>query len=320
MKSSQKNLFYNVLKIRLIEERLIAEYPKNEMRCPVHFSIGQEAVAVGVGTALSKDDYALGSHRSHAHYLMKGGDLKAFLCELYGKEAGCARGQGGSMHLIDLSVNFLGSTSIVGATIPVGVGTAYASKLRKEDRVTAVFFGDAALEEGVTHESMNFASVHKLNVLFCCENNRYSCFTPLAERQPDRPLTDVAKGHAVETHVIDGNDVFAIFERTGLLLDEMRKRPGPRFIEFPTYRFVAHCGPKNDDNYHYRPVEEVAAWRARDPINLAREELKSRGEWSETLEQQIRAEIEDEIENGLKFAKEASFPGRELFGAFTYAP
>ena len=316
----RKRLFSDTLRIRMIEERLITEYPKNEMRCPVHFSIGQEAVAVGVGHALDKSDYAVGSHRSHAHYLMKGGNLHAFLAELYGKEAGCSRGQGGSMHLIDLSVNFLGSTSIVGATIPVGVGAAYAARLRKENRICAIFFGDAGLEEGVTHESMNFASLHKLNVIFACENNRYSCFTPLNERQPDRPLTDVAKAHAIEAHVVDGNNVEAVYEQTKAIVDRMRKTPGPAFIEFPTYRFVAHCGPKNDDNYKYRPSDEVSDWRGRDPVIVARARLKDSGLWTDALEAEMKNAIEAEIEAGLDFARNAPFPSRELFGAFRYAP
>ena len=177
-------LYRSMLKIRRVEERVQALYPEGDMRCPTHFSIGQEAVAAGVCRSLRLEDHVISAHRSHAHYIGKGGNLRAMFAELYGKVDGCASGKGGSMHLIDLSVNFLGCVPIVGSTIPIGVGASFGAMLQDRDAVTAIFFGDAATETGVFHESVNFAAVHHLPVLFVCENNLYSVNTPLDVRQP----------------------------------------------------------------------------------------------------------------------------------------
>ena len=189
-----------MLKIRRVEERVQALYPEGDMRCPTHFSIGQEAVAAGVCRNLRTEDYVISAHRSHAHYIGKGGSLRAMFAELYGKVDGCASGKGGSMHLIDLSVNFLGCVPIVGSTIPIGVGAAFGAMLQDRAAVTVIFFGDAATETGVFHESVNFAAVHHLPVLFVCENNLYSVNTPLDVRQPgNRTIAELARGHGIRT-------------------------------------------------------------------------------------------------------------------------
>jgi pyruvate dehydrogenase E1 component alpha subunit len=227
--------------IRELEVRIADEYPKGEMRCPVHLSIGQEAAAVGVMSQLSKQDLVVSTHRSHAHYLAKGGDPYRMLSELYGKRDGCSRGQGGSMHLVDWDCGFAGSTSIVGGTIPIGVGLAFALKYKREDKVVAVCLGDAALEEGVFHESANFASLHKLPVIFVVENNGKSCYTDLKDRQPDRPFTYIAGAHDLnytcsedDLNMIKGKMVTAI---------NCAKTVGPVFFEIKTERLVEHCGP-----------------------------------------------------------------------------
>jgi pyruvate dehydrogenase E1 component alpha subunit len=181
---SRLALYRSMLKIRRVEERIQALYPEGDMRCPTHFSIGQEAVAAGVCKNLRLEDHVISAHRSHAHYIGKGGNLRAMFAELYGKVDGCASGKGGSMHLIDLSVNFLGCVPIVGSTIPIGVGAAFGAMLQDHAAITVIFFGDAATETGVFHESVNFAAVHRLPVLFVCENNLYSVNTPLDVRQP----------------------------------------------------------------------------------------------------------------------------------------
>ena len=201
----RRRLHGELVRLRVVEESIVALYPEQEMRCPTHFSIGQEAVAVGVCAHLRREDQAISAHRSHAHYLAKGGDLRRMFAELYGKVTGCARGKGGSMHLVDLQVGFLGCVPIVGSTIPIGVGAAFGAQLRGEDRITAVFFGDGAAETGVFHESLNFACLHALPVLFVCENNLYSVNTPLAPRQPpDRSIADLAAAHGMTSRQVDG--------------------------------------------------------------------------------------------------------------------
>src|SRR5574341_1329612 len=205
-------LFYEMLRIRMVEEKIAELYPEQEMRCPVHFCIGQEAVAVGMCAALFREDYVMSGHRSHGHYLAKGGDLKAMMAELYGKVTGCSQGKGGSMHLVDLSAGFLGATPIVGSTIPISVGTALGSMMRGERRVTAIFFGDASPETGVFHESLNFAALKGLPVIFVCENNLYSTASPLSVRQPEgREIFWLAKAHGVESYQGDGNDVIEVY-------------------------------------------------------------------------------------------------------------
>src|SRR5207249_1080843 len=204
----QLEFYWNMLRIRLVEERIAEMYPQQEMRCPVHLCIGQEAIAVGVCAALDNTDYVTGGHRSHGHYLAKGGDLKAMVAELYGKATGCCEGKGGSMHLVDLPVGFLGAVPIVGSTIPLAVGAAFGAMMRSEKRVAVPFFGEGATEEGVFHESINFAALKKLPVVFVCENNNYSVYSHISVRQPaNREVYSVAEGHGVESLQGDGNDV-----------------------------------------------------------------------------------------------------------------
>ena len=200
-------LLERMLLVRRVEEAIARHYPLQKMRCPVHLSIGQEAAAVGIAHALTSRDQAVSTHRSHAHYLAKGGDLDALIAELHGKATGCCGGRGGSMHLSDLDAGFLASTAIVGNSIPVGVGMALAQQLRQSGDLTCVFLGDGATEEGVFFESANFAAVRKLPVLFACENNLYSVYSPLSKRQPaGRSLTAFAS--AIGLWSVSVDDVF----------------------------------------------------------------------------------------------------------------
>lgn len=248
------SLEYQTLRIRLIEEEISKRYAEMEMRCPVHLSLGQEHIAVGVCAGLPKDSLMVSTHRSHAHYLAKGGDLKRMLAELYGKESGCSRGMGGSMHLVDWSVGFAGSTSIVGGTIPVGVGLAFADKLSGSDRITAVMIGDAAIEEGVFHESANFASLHKLNVLFVLEDNDRSCYTKKIERQPDRDPEHIAEAHGLGYRSFFIKDGGA--EEIELAVDSVERFPF--LLDIEAKSTVEHCGPKVESGYQYaEPHEEI---------------------------------------------------------------
>jgi pyruvate dehydrogenase E1 component alpha subunit len=302
-------LYCSMVRIRVIEERLAARYAEQEMRCPTHFSIGQEAVAAGVCEHLAADDYVLSAHRSHAHYLAKGGALQAMVSELYGKADGCARGKGGSMHLIDLSVGFLGCVPIVGSTISIGVGAAFAAKMKGEHRSTVIFFGDGATETGVFHESLNFAQIHKLSVLFVCENNLYSVLTPLAARQPEgREIVDLARSHKMPVEQVDGQDVLAVHTAAGRLLDRARNGHGPGFLEAKTYRWLEHCGPLTDTHLAFRPDGEYESWRARCPIDALAVRLAREGSLAPVEMASIRATVEAEIEGAIIRAKQGLFP------------
>lgn len=308
-----KDLYFQMLRIRLVEEKIAELYPQQEMRCPVHLCVGQEAIAVGVCSQLNPGDYVLGGHRSHGHYLAKGGDLKGMVAELYGKATGCARGMGGSMHLIDLGAGFLGSAPIVGSTIPIAVGVAFASVNKKERRVTVVFFGEAAVEEGVFHEAANFSAVKRLPVVFVCENNFYSVYSPLSVRQPEgREVYRVAQGHGIESHQGDGNDVTEVSRLAGEAVEKARKGGGPTFLEFKTYRWREHCGPSYDNDLGYRSESEFQQWKQRCPLvrakgALLRENSVTQGEL-DNMEKQIEAEIKDAI----RFAKDSPFPKEEV--------
>ncbi len=314
-----QQLYLKMLRIRRVEETIAVRYAEQQMRCPVHLSIGQEACAVGVAECLSKDDMMVSTHRSHAHYLAKGGRLTGLLCELYGKADGCARGQGGSMHLVDWSVGFAGSTSIVGGTVPVGVGLAFAQRMKKERGLTVVCIGDAAVEEGVFHESANFASLHKLPVLFVSENNLYSCYTHVNDRQPKRNLTDIANGHGMRFLSMDGNDVFAIQNETRGLCESIRRGDGPVFLELKTYRYLEHCGPNNDDGLGYRPAAELKAWHDLDPLLVTQKQLQGRKEWTPEFEKFSADQVANEVASGFDYALKAAFPEQKELGAYLYA-
>lgn len=301
-------LYRQMRRIRLVDERIAELYPEQEMRCPVHLSIGQEAAAVGVCSALRPSDYAFGTHRSHGHYLAKGGDLRAMLAEFYGKETGCSGGRGGSMHLIDVAAGFLGSTPIVGSTIPIAVGAALAAAMRGESRVVAVFFGDGATEEGVFHESVNFAALRGLPVLFVCENNLYSVHSPLSVRQsPRRDLTAIADANGLASARLDGNDVELVYAAAIEAVERGRAGEGPTLLELDTYRWRTHCGPGYDGDLGYRTEVELEAWRERDPVAGAKRQLLAEGAYAVELER-VEVEIETEIDEAVTFAKESPFP------------
>lgn len=294
----QNEANFRMLRIRMVEEEIAKRYKEQKMRCPVHLSIGQEACAVGVAMALQKEDKMVSTHRGHAHYLAKGGSLKGLIGELYGKASGCSRGNGGSMHLVDLSCGFYGSTSIVGGTIPVGVGLAFADRLKGSEARTVICIGDAAVEEGVFHEAANFASLHNLNVTFACENNLYSCYTHILDRQPDRNFEALCKAHKLEYRLTKPNYVEDIYDMAW-----WGKR-GPNFIEMRTYRFIQHCGPDNDDDLGYRPKEEIEHWKEMDPVKH--------------LTNFDRERIELEIKDAFDHAENALFPDQSEVGKYVY--
>jgi TPP-dependent pyruvate/acetoin dehydrogenase alpha subunit len=316
-----RRMLRDIMRIRMTEERIKTLYAEQEMRCPTHFSIGQEAVAVGVCAHLTREEQITSAHRSHAHYLAKGGDLKAMLAELYGKATGCAAGKGGSMHLIDQAVGFLGAVPIVGSTIPIGVGAALASVMQGAPVVTVIFFGDGAVETGVFHESLNFAAIHTLPVVMVCENNFYSVLSPLAVRQPEgREIVRLAEGHGVWSRQGDGNDADEVYALAGEALARARSGRGPAFLELATYRWLEHCGPLDDQHLGYRAPGEFDAWRARDPLKLYAERLERRGLVSAADLEAMARGIAEEIDDAVTFAKSSPFPTRDQLAAHLYAP
>jgi len=250
----------------MVEEALADRYSEQEMRCPMHLCIGQEAIAVGVSSSLVQDDLVFSNHRAHGHYLGKGGDLRAMVAEIYGKASGCCSGRGGSMHLIDKDAGFMGATPIVGGTIPVATGAAWAKKLKGSDNVVVVYFGDGCFEEGVVHESINFSVLHGLPIIYVCENNEFSVYTKLKDRQPDRRIFSVAKAHGMQSFCGDGNSVLDVADLTENAV-ALAKNGKPTFLEFETYRVREHCGPNFDDDLGYRSDLEIVDGMARCPID-----------------------------------------------------
>jgi pyruvate dehydrogenase E1 component alpha subunit len=310
------DLGYQLLKkmyfIRLVEEEIAERYSQGQMRCPVHLSIGQEGVPAAFSMASRRSDFAVSTHRGHAHYLAKGGNLKAMISEIYGKSTGCSKGKGGSMHLIDLAVRFMGSTAIVGNSIPIGVGLGLSAQLKDTEDVSCVFLGDGAIEEGVFFESLNFAAVRKLPVLFICENNFYSVYSPLSVRQPpNRNIAKMIESFGVKSISAEGNDAYVVYEYLSNAFAEIRSGSGPIFMEFSTYRWREHCGPAFDDELGYRTAEEVAFWKAKDPIAKITQALET---VIPNFHSRITSDIliiKREIESAFEFAEHAPYPAPE---------
>lgn len=319
MKSLYKNLFSSLLKLRMTENEIAKKYSEQEMRCPVHLSIGQEAAAVGVCSNLDLQDQVYSTHRCHSHYLAKGGDLRSMISELYGKRSGCCGGRGGSMHLMDPSVGMMLSLPIVASIIPIAVGAALSLKLKKKKNVISVFFGDAAVEEGVFHESANFASLNKLPIVFVCENNKYSCFTKINERQPSEDITRLAKCHNISNLRMNGNNLINVYEKSKMIIQQIKKKPEPFFLQLDTYRHVEHCGPNSDDNLNYRGKSELNNWLKDDPLENFIKFLKGENEYDQKIVKEINDKIMIEINSAFKFAKNDKFPNPASIKKFVYA-
>jgi len=302
-------LLFQMRRIRHVEQEIARRYGEGKMRCPTHLSVGQEGVAAAVGLALLPSDLAVSGHRAHAHYLAKGGSLRAMLAEIYGKVDGCSRGKGGSMHLIDEAAGFMGSTAIVGGTIPVGVGLAYGMKCKRTDQVSCVFHGDAAVETGVFFESVNFAVVKKLPVLFVCENNLYSVYSPLRVRQPEgRSIAAMAGALGMSTASGDGNDALGVHAQTTAAIAAIRAGHGPRLLEFSTYRWLEHCGPNFDNDIGYRSESEYQDWKSLEPIGRLASALIADGRVTSQEVAQMDERIRREVDEAFEFAEASPFP------------
>lgn len=299
-----RQLFITMFTIRLFEERIAGLYSEQEIKCPVHLCTGQEAIAAGVCIHLRKEDYIFSTHRSHGHCIAKGMDLNSIAAELYGKAAGCSRGLGGSMHLADPENGIPGTTAIVGGCIPLAVGAALSSKIKKQDRISAAFFGDGAVDNGVFHESLNFASLKKLPVIFVCENNFYATNSPQKARQPDVNIADRAAGYGMPGRCVDGNDVTQIYKIAEEAVQRARAGGGPTLLEFKTYRWKAHVGPNPDIETGCRPADEYASWIKKCPVErLARHLIESSIVFDKDL-----SDIEKKVEESIEFAKKSPFP------------
>ena len=313
------SLYRVMLRIRCTEETIANRYAEQQIRCPVHLCIGQEAISAGVCAALKPEDVVFSNHRAHGHYLAKGGSMKAMVAELYGRATGCCGGRGGSMHLIDLGSGFMGTTPIVGGTVPLAVGAAWASSLKDEGKVGVAFFGDGCFEEGIVHESMNFAALHKLPVLFVCENNNLSVCTPLKDRQPARPIHVVAQAHGWGARCSDGNDVEAVLGIACEAVDRARDGAGPQFLEFETYRWREHCGPNFDDELDYRSTLEITEGKAGDPLVRAQEKLLREGHATQSDLDKLKRVIVQEIERAFEYALSSAVPTYEDAAKRVYA-
>jgi pyruvate dehydrogenase E1 component alpha subunit len=306
----KNKLFESMLRIRLVEESIANKYSEQKMRCPTHLSIGQEAIAVGVCANLTSQDQVLSTHRAHAHYLAKGGCLNSMMAEIYGKASGCSKGMGGSMHLIDTSVGFMGSTAIVGNTIPVAVGLALEKKLTRKKSIACVFFGDGATEEGAFYESVNFAIIHSLPILFICENNLYSVYSGLEVRQPvDRKIYKMVRAMGISAQHGNGNDVEEVARKVKHAKTMILKSGGPQFLEFDTYRWREHCGPNFDNNIGYREESEFLKWKKKDPL---------KNFYSENSQKYIDRKIDtisQEIDDAHQFADDSKFPTLQDYNA-----
>jgi pyruvate dehydrogenase E1 component alpha subunit len=300
-------LFRSMLQIRITEETAADLLERQEICCPTHLYTGQEAIAAGVCAALRKDDYIFGGHRSHGHYLAKGGDLKGLMAELYGKATGCALGRGGSMHLVAPEIGLLGTVPLVAATIPIAVGAALACKLRRDQRVAVTFFGDGATEEGHFHESVNMAAVYKLPVIFVCENNLYSSHMHISERRAADNIVKTGEAHGIPGVRVDGNDVELVYGAALTAVQRARAGDGPTLLECRTYRWRGHVGAAMDMDVGVKRGDELKDWLPRDPVLKARSRLLEAGAHEQEL-RQIEQAIHNQVQEAVEFARRSPYP------------
>lgn len=300
---TRRHLHRELLRVRETELALATWYKKQEMRTPTHFGVGQEAVAVGVCAALRRSDVAYSHHRSHNHFLAKGGSVYRLAAELFGRETGCSRGRGGSVHLTDLSCGFVASSAILAESVAAATGSALAFAMRREDRLSVAFFGDAVAEEGAFYECLSYAALKQLPVLFVCENNGYATESPLSGRQPAGvSISGRVASFGIRTLEVDGNDVVAVHEAARKAVHNMRAKRAPLFIECTTYRWLEHVGPFFDHelNREYRSEAELNAWKEKCPVKRSAERLMNEGlatpdelaSWAAEVRSSIATDIE----------------------------
>jgi acetoin:2,6-dichlorophenolindophenol oxidoreductase subunit alpha len=314
-------LYRMMLKIRLCEESFVGPILKGKIKGPVHLYTGQEAIAVGVCAALDKKDYVFGTHRSHGHYLAKGGSLEGLIAEVYGKSKGCSRGRGGSMHLCDAQNGFLGAAPIVGGTISLALGAALALKIRKQKSVAVSFFGDGAAGEGVLYESLNFAGLKRLPIIFVCENNLYSTHLPIKECRASNNIFQAGRQFCVPGLRVDGNDVIKVYETANRLVRICKKENRPFLLECMTYRLRGHVGP--DDNIQgshtdIRPKKEILRWEKKDPLKRFESYLLKNKIYSQKLINSIYHGLEEEICKAHAVVEKSTLPKKDELNRYVF--
>lgn len=304
----KKKLLFEMLRIRRIQEKIENLYLEDQMKTPIHLYIGQEAIAVGISAHLNDDDFINSNHRSHGHYLAKGGDLKGLIAELFGKETGCSRGRGGSMHLIDVNIGHMGSSAIVGGGIPIATGMGLAFKMAKESRVSVAYFGDGAADEGVLYESINFAILKRLPVLYVLENNQYSVCSHVTARHFGDNVFHYLPEKFLPSKKINGNDVLEVYSSAQEAMQYIRAGKGPYFIECETYRIRGHAGCISQDFKGYRANEEVSEWMEKCPIKMFQQLLFTEHVVTNNELFAFEKQIAQEIEDAFDFAQKSPFP------------
>lgn len=297
-----------MLMIRRVEEKLGDMVAAQRIPTPCHLGIGQEAIAVGVSQHLQPTDRVFGAHRSHAHYLALGGDVVSLMAEILGRDSGCSRGMGGSMHLWGAGIGFLGSVPIVAGTVPLAVGAALAAKKDSQGAVAVVYFGDGAAEEGGIHESLNLAALWQLPVLFVCENNLFSSHMHISLRQPGSRVARYAEAHRIDAATVDGNDLVVVSRTARSMVEGMREQGGPRFMEAVTYRWRGHVGHREDNDVGVNRGTDLALWKKRDPIRRLADALMLSGVWEEDAYLAMDKDVKTEVEEAWQQADQAPFP------------
>jgi len=315
------DLYRMMKRIRLCEESLIEPLLNGTIRCPVHLYSGEEAIATGVCANLNEDDYIFGNHRSHGHYLAKGGNMNAMVAEIYGKEAGCSKGRGGSMHLIDQQKGIMGVAPIVGGTISLATGAALASRIRKDPRITVSFFGDGATGEGVLYEMLNFAGLKKLPIVFVCENNHYSTHLPVEEIRVSSKISEIAKPFQIESYTADGNNVLEVYELARKAVEKCRNNGGPVFLEFITYRLRGHVGPNDTiqrTKTDIRPQAQIEHWKKNDPVLNFTKYLLDNKLFSVNEIYHIDSLCKKEVEQANIFATKSKLPNTNELNKYVF--
>lgn len=309
----------HMVTIRVVEEFIADRVIDGSVVCPCHLAIGQEAVPVGVASTLRSSDRAFGTHRSHGHYLAQGGELGGLLAEVLGKVTGCSRGMGGSMHLQAAEHGFIGSVPIVGATVPLAVGAGLAAQRDGRGDVAVAYLGDGAMEEGVVHESLNFAANFDIPIIFVVENNLFSSHLHINERQPADSVARFAEAHRIPSHVIDGNDVVAVAAASLDLVERARAGGGPGFLEGVTYRWRGHVGASEDIDVGVKRSVDLVQWRLRDPVSRLVASLDAAGFMASGEEERLREEVRGHCERAWEDALLAPFPDDNALLGLVYA-
>jgi pyruvate dehydrogenase E1 component alpha subunit len=309
-------MYTTMCTIRCFERTADQLYAMGKVHGTMHLSAGQEAVAVGLGRAMGKEDYLVNHHRGHGHFIAKGADIRLMMAEFLGKDTGYCRGRGGSMHIADFDANNLGANGIVGGGIPITVGVGLALQMQRREQIVAGVFGDGAANEGVFHEAMNMAALWKLPVLFVCENNRYGMSMAVDRATARLPIAVRAEGYGMPGVCIDGNDLMTVYETMRGAIERIRCGEGPVLVETVTYRQFGHS--KSDRNL-YRTQEEIATWKAKDPIPRFKGQLTEAGVLTESQADGIDREVQDVMDRAVAFAEASPDPDLSTLTEFVYA-